>query len=210
MLPSKSVEGLQGQQVQTSGNKVLKGEVVSIASGTTAAGNVDRALSSATNRVGDRGYFTLNQNLNGIPAGSRIEFTVTQVESARRGFDKPGSMQLKAVSLTTPDGKSSPLNGNVYIVEDAKRTNLVGNTTGKRVATTAGKTLLGAGIGAALGTATAAATGGGLGRGAWMGAAIGGAGGAVGAGLSKGQDVDIRSGSKLILKFTQKVDVTVN
>lgn len=190
---------------------VLSGQVISIPAGTTARGSIDRGLSSSSTRVGERGFLTLNQNTNGIPAGSKVEFTVSQVSPAKRGFDNPGELQLKAIRIIYPNGESANLSGEAYIVEDTSSTILSGNTKGKRVAAAAGKTAVGAGIGALGGLLGSRIGSGGrsTGKSVALGTAIGAGIGLAGAGISKGKDVEINSGDKLFLKFNRRSQVNV-
>jgi hypothetical protein len=190
---------------------VLSGRVVSIAAGTSVGGTIDRGLSSNSTRVGERGFLTLNQASNGIPVGSRVEFTVSRVSPAKRGFDNPGELQLKAIRVIYPNGSSANLTGEAYIVEDNSSTILSGNTKGKRVAAAAGKTAAGAGIGA-LGGLIGSRIGSrnrSTGRSVALGSAIGAGIGLAGAGISKGRDVEVNSGDKLFLKFNRITQVNV-
>ncbi len=194
-----------------SNQTVLSGRVVSIAAGTSVAGTIDRGLSSNSTRVGERGFLTLNQASNGIPVGSRVEFTVSKVSPAKRGFDNPGELQLKAIRVIYPNGSSANLTGEAYIVEDNSSTILSGNTKGKRVAAAAGKTAAGAGIGALggligsrIGSRTRS-----TGSSVALGSAIGAGIGLAGAGISKGRDVEVNSGDKLFLKFNRSTQVNV-
>ncbi len=189
---------------------VLSGQVISIPAGTTATGSIDRGLSSNSTRVGERGFLTLNQSTNGIPAGSKVEFTVSKVSPAKRGFDNPGELQLKAIRIIYPNGESANLSGEAYIVEDTSSTILSGNTKGKRVAAAAGKTAVGAGVGALGGLIGSKISGGTrTGKSVALGTAIGAGLGLAGAGLSKGRDVEINSGDKLFLKFNRSSQVNV-
>lgn len=187
---------------------VLSGEVVQISAGASAPGKVDRSFTSTTSRVGDRGILTLNQKLQGIPAGSQVEFVVSSVVSARRGFDKPGTMQLKAIKIIYPDGSSAPLSGEALIVRNSGETVLVGESNKKRVAKTAGKTAAGAATGALGGLIGSSLGGGASGRATAIGAGIGAGVGLLGAGLSRGEDVVINSGDNLLLKFTKAAQLT--
>ena len=196
-------------QTEPIGN-IVSGEVVSIQSGASSSGTVDRGINSSSARVGDRGYITLSQGLNSIPAGTRVEFTVSRVSPARRGFNKPGEIQLKAVQLTYPDGKSGVISGDAYVVNsDADGTIIKGTTTGKRVGKVAANTAVGAGVGALGGLVGGAISGGRLGKGAAIGAGIGAASGVVASGFDKGKDVNINSGEKMTLRFTKSAQISV-
>lgn len=192
----------------TSNSQILSGEVVSVNAGAYTPGSVDRGFTSATARKGDRGYLTLTQSLNGIPAGSRVEFVVDSVSRAKRRFDKPGEMRLKAVKIVYPDGQMVTLNGDAYVVRDSGSTVLVGETKKKRVAKAAGKTAAGAGVGALGGLIGSALGGNASGKATAIGAGIGAGVGLLGAGLSKGDEVVINSGDKLLLKFSKAMQLT--
>jgi hypothetical protein len=213
--PSFAIDsGLQSQPYTNSSQTVLSGEVVSVQAGANAPGTLTSGtISSEYAQVGQRGYITLNQGLNGIPAGSRVEFEVSNVRSAKRfKFDSPGELQLKAIQITYPDGRIARLNGNAYIVANPGETVLKGATTSERVKSTAVKTVGGAAAGAAIGVASAAIFGGrgAIGRGAWKGAAIGGGTGAAAALVSKGDEVVVNSGSRLFLRFPKSAQVQVS
>lgn len=210
--PYSTEEVIENNATETTANssnsQVLTGEVVSVNAGAYTPGSVDRSFTSATSRVGDRGYITLSQSLNGIPAGSRVEFVVSSVSRAKRRFDKPGQMQLKAVKIIYPDGQTVNLSGDAYIVRDAGETVLVGETKKKRVAKAAGKTAAGAGVGALGGLIGSALGGNASGKATAIGAGIGAGVGLLGAGLSKGKEVTINSGDKLLLKFNKAMQLT--
>lgn len=206
--------GLQTQTTTSvnSSSPVLRGEVVSVQSGANVSGNIDRQFTSGNSRVGDRGYFTLGQSLNAnVPAGSVVEFQVSRVQSARRfRFESPGELQLKALSIRYPDGRTARLNGDAYIVSNPGEVVLKGETKGSRAKTTAKKTAIGAGIGAATGVAGAAISRGRLGRGAWSGAAIGAGLGVGSALISKGDEVAVGPNNKLFLKFANNTQIVPN
>ncbi|MDX1918229.1 MAG: hypothetical protein SFT81_03695 [Candidatus Caenarcaniphilales bacterium] len=180
----------------------LQGEVISIPSGASTPGTIDRGINSGNARVGDRGIFTLSESFYGIPAGSRVEFTVERVTPAKRGFDKPGEMRLKAIRVTYNNGQTARF-GNAYIVTSPGSSNvtLYGNTKGKRVAAAAGKTALGAGVGALGGLVASSIAGGRKGKAAAIGAGIGGGVGLAAAAAGEGREVELNSGSKMYLKF---------
>ncbi|MDX1919630.1 MAG: hypothetical protein SFU25_02720 [Candidatus Caenarcaniphilales bacterium] len=205
-LAAYSVEGqLQSQPV---GTQVLSGEVIHISAGASAPGKIDRSFTSSTSRVGDRGILTLNQNLQGIPAGSKVEFVVSSVTEPKRRFDKPGTMQLKAVNIIYPDGSTTPLTGEAFISRNGEGTVLVGEANKKRVAKAAGKTAAGAATGALGGLIGSSIGGRASGKATAIGAGIGAGVGLIGAGLSKGDDVVINSGDTLLLKFTKATQIT--
>ncbi|MDJ0625008.1 MAG: hypothetical protein QNJ31_01415 [Candidatus Caenarcaniphilales bacterium] len=191
-----------------SSNQILSGEVVSINAGAYSPGRVDRGFTSASARVGDRGYLTLDQELNGIPKGSKVEFVVSSVIKAKRRFEKSGEIQLKAVKIVYPDGQTIPLNGEVYVVRDTSSTILIGEAKKKRIAKSAGKTAAGAATGALGGLIGSAIGGDASGRATAIGAGIGAGLGLLGAGLSKGEEVVVNSGDKLFLKFNKSMQLT--
>ena len=195
----------------TTKDEVLLGKVVSITAGAKANGFIDRAFSSTGSRVGDRGYFTLNQSLKGIPAGSKVEFEVSQVSKAKWGrFKSPGKMQLKALNIVFPDGRSARLEGQAFITNNTGETVLKGSSAKDRIKSGAISTGVGAGTGA-LGSLIGAAIGGGAkGKSTAIGTAIGGGIGLASAAIRKGKEVNIRSGDKLFLLFTQNANLEVN
>ncbi len=209
--------GLQTQSFSTSSSPVLSGQVVSIQSGANATGTVSSgSFSSSSSRVGDRGYLTLTQGLNGIPAGSQVEFEVSHVREAGRGFERPGELQLKAIRLIYPDGRSARLNGEAFITDNSGGVLLKGATRGDRVKSAVKNTGVSTAVGATGGVIAGALSGvrgsrgRSIGRGAIAGAAIGALGGAAYSGFQKGEEVVINQGSKLNLKFTKNTQVVPN
>ncbi len=213
---SQPMLALEGQSITNSDNEivqentVLRGSVISIPAGASVPGNSDRGMSSATARVGDRGFLTLNQDFYGIPAGSRVEYIVDRVKAASRGFDNPGSITLKAIEVTYPNGSKAPLLEAFVVSSGNGGTSMAGSSRGRRVATAAGKTAGGAAIGALSGLALSAIGGGVSGKAVAIGAGIGAGAGLIGAGVSKGQDVSISSGQKLFLRFNKASQVNVS
>jgi hypothetical protein len=204
--------GLQSQTVSTSSSTVLQGEVVSVQAGANVQGSIDRQFSSSASRVGDRGYFTLNQGLNSnVPAGSVVEFQVTSVRSAKRlRFESPGELQLKALNIRYPDGRTARLSGDAYIVSSPSEVVLTGATKGERVKQTAKKTAIGAGGGALAGLVGGAISGGRLGKGAAIGTAIGAGVGAGSALISKGDEILVGPNDRLFLKFAKSSQIVPN
>lgn len=196
----------------TQTQQVLTGEVVSIAAGAKTDGTIDRGFASDTARVGDRGYLTLNQSLNGIPAGSKVEFEVSRASKAKWGrFNSPGELQLKALNITYPDGRTARLNGEAYITDSSGEVVLKGSTKGERVRSTAIATGVGAGTGALGGLiGSSLGRGSSKGRATALGTAIGGGVGLATAAIKKGDEVNIKSGEKLFLRFTQNARLTAN
>jgi hypothetical protein len=191
--------------------QVLTGEVVSIAAGAKASGTVDRGFASDTARIGDRGYLTLTENLNGIPSGAKVEFEVIRASKAKWGrFSSPGQLQLKALNVIYPNGKTARLNGEAYITDNTSEVVLKGSTKGERVRSTAIATGVGAGTGALGGLVGAALSKGSKGRGTVLGTAVGAGIGVGTAAIKKGDEVNIKSGEKLFLKFTQSATIAAN
>jgi len=204
---------IEGQSLTSSSqSKTLSGEVISVSAGASASGAIDRGFSSDTAQVGDRGSLVLLQSVNGIPSGSRVEFVVGYVKSAKNfRFESPGEMRLDVVSITRPDGSRATLNGQAYVVTNPSETVLKGATTGDRVKKTAKKAAIGAGVGAAVGALSSLGRGGwSPGRGAWTGAAIGGGTGVAAAAVSKGEDVRINANSRAFLKFGKGSQLNFN
>lgn len=213
-LESQSITSTSSSPYTNSGQtqQVLTGEVVSVASGAKADGVLDRGFASDTARVGDRGYLTLNQSLSGIPAGSRVEFEVSRASKAKWGrFKSPGELQLKALNITYPDGRTARLNGEAYITDSSGEVVLKGSTKGERARSAAISTGVGAGtgalgglIGSALGRSSS------KGKATALGTAIGGGVGLATAAIKKGDEVNLKSGEKLFLRFTQNARLTAN
>ena len=208
--------GLESQTITSTSSpytnqQVLTGEVVSIWAGAKSDGFIDRGFASDTARTGDRGYLTLNQSLNGIPAGSKVEFEVSRVSKAKWGrFNSPGQLQLKALNIVYPDGRTARLNGDAYITDSSGEVVLKGSTKGERARSTAISTGVGAGTGALGGLIGSAIGNGSKGKATALGTAIGGGVGLAAAAIKKGNEVNIKSGQKLFLRFTQNARLTAN
>jgi serine/threonine protein kinase len=165
---------------------------LSVPAGTPVHVEIDSAVGSSRSQVGDRFTARLTQPLLAgdrvaIPAGSRIQGQVIEVNPARKGLkDKAGSLKLAFQRIVTPDGSRATMSA-VYAV--------TGRDSKKK---------------------TAGAIGGGAAGGALLGKVLGGstkdallgsvAGAAIGTGMAagtRGQDVELSAGSALTLQLDQ-------
>jgi len=84
---------------------------------------LDKALSSATNRVGDRFTVTVRSAQNGdaeFPLGTRISGSVTEVQ--RTGNGKPGMLALHFIEVMLPDGQQVRADGSPISLDEKKVT----------------------------------------------------------------------------------------
>lgn len=172
-------------------------------------------LSSATARVGDLVFATLERDIHlgnaVIPAGSTVSGQVTEAKPGQR-LGRSGTLAIKFTGVRTAAGTEFPivarLTGGLEKYAAAGGTD-GGAVKGEKLTTKGAKAALqgavGVGTGAALGTAVGAIagrSGRSLGRGAWSGAAIGGGlGVASGLFLRRGTDVALASGTSLQLQL---------
>jgi serine/threonine-protein kinase len=169
-----------------------------VPAGTPVTVELEHALSSSTSRAGDifTARFTkpvISGDRVAIPAGSRIQGHVIEANSAKKGLsDKAGSLKLAFERLVTPDGFIAPMSASYAAA---------GRSSKKK---------------------TAGAIGGGAAGGALLGKVLGGstkdamlgtvAGAAIGTGVAagtRGQDVDLSSGSPLTLTLDQPIRIEV-
>ncbi len=183
----------------------LKGRVVIAPPGSSFEVRTNTPLGSELNSIGDIVAVTVSVPLvigNDIvvPAGSQVVGQITNVNSARRfRTGSPGSIEIRFTSLKTPDGHTFPLNAAV----DETKFKLSASSTGTRVAGTAKKAVVGAGIGALGGLVGAAISGGQKGKAAAIGSGIGAGIGLGKAIVDKGEELIIPSGSVLPIKLEQ-------
>lgn len=165
-----------------------------VAAGTPMHVEIDSAVGSSLSHVGDSFSARLTQPLLAgdrvaIPAGSRVQGHVIEVNPAKKGLkDKAGSLKLAFQRIVTPDGSRAIMSA-VYAA--------TGRDSKKK---------------------TAGAIGGGAAGGALLGKVLGGsskdallgsvAGAAIGTGVAagtRGQDVEISAGSALTLQLDQPI-----
>ncbi|MDX1917935.1 MAG: hypothetical protein SFT81_02165 [Candidatus Caenarcaniphilales bacterium] len=185
----------------------LVAQAIYIPPGATIPMYLDRPFSSGFSHVGDIGYARIaNAASFGIPTGSIAELVVLMVEPARRGFARPGRIQIGSNRLILPDGQSVYLRG---LVINALGSSYLKRASGsQRFAQAVGKAALGAGVGALVGLITGAISGGTLGSATLVGAVAGVVVGGVWAAFSKGKDIELPSGLPVMLLVSDGAQAT--
>jgi hypothetical protein len=164
---------------------------MSLPEGTELTVRLDQPLSSRTARVEDRFDATVARPVyvEGrlvVPAGSRVQGTVTQAEPAQRPA-RGGRLNLSFNRLLLDDGTTVDLNARLVQV----REDIGSGETAQRGA-----------IGAALGAVLGSVLGGK--KGALVGVLLGGVGGAI---SSSGDDVELPEGTVFTLQLDRTATV---
>lgn len=120
--------------------------------GTVIPVSLDRALGSATNRVGDGFSVTVISNQNGdaeFPRGTRFSGTVVGVQKCAGG--QPGMLDLSFLDARLPDGRKVRINGSLISLDDNSVTKTADGRLVAKVAPTSNNRLKMIGIGAGAG-----------------------------------------------------------
>lgn len=202
----------------TASNKVLKGYVKVVPTGTKIPIIMDTAVDSDTSQEGDEFAARTSEDLSidgstVVPAGSIIKGRIAQLNSPK-ALNRSGSVGMKFDSITTPDQRSIPIVANLVArggVVHAKRGL-------KDVAFDTGAVslpvLAGLGIGfLAGGSSNNSTTGGtnnnsnkiGRGGGALIGAGVGIAVGVAILLAKKGKKVEVRPGDELKIELAEEL-----
>jgi hypothetical protein len=179
-----------------------------VASGQTLRARLNGTLNSKIARVGDRFTATVtepvyaNSGAMVIPVGSTLTGRVNSVQAARKG-GKPGTIDVSFVSLRTPNGTSRAINGTLTDLntKDGK-SDSEGMTSGDRMKN---RKLIFIGGGGAGGAVLGGAFGGG--KGALIGGIIGAVAGGITENQTKGEDVDVRSGTEFSVYLNQSISL---
>ena len=182
--------------------------VYSVASGEKIRVRLEEELSSKTARVGDT--FTTRTtdpvySTNGvvvIPEGSTILGRVSAVTAARKG-GKPGTIDVSFTQVRLPNGTTRAINGSLTDLNtDDGRSNNEGTATGDKMKN---RKIIFIGGGGAGGALLGAAVGGG--KGALIGAIVGAGAGLLGERMTKGEDVEVKSGTEFGVILNQSVSM---
>ena len=193
------VSGFAATAAAQKANPKPKPKVVyyAIKSGTTIRVRLDQNLGSKTARVGDPIRATTVDPIyssNGvllIPDGSRVTGRVDSVTRAAKNGN-PGTIGASFTSVTLPNQRRAAISGMPVPVGEGKNTmDGEGSVSAKK---TSNRHLKFIGGGAAGGAVIGGIAGGGTG--ALIGAGVGAVGGLVGKNLSKGKEVEVKSGTE--------------
>jgi hypothetical protein len=171
---------------------------------------LDQPISSFTSKVGDPISATLEsdvyiQDRLLVPQGSEVTGQVIDASPSGR-MGKHGEIDIKFVSVKTPDGVVIPIHAHILTADETGM--LKGGTYKRDIARGLGYSALGTGTGAILGTATGGLLGA-AGAGAVFGTAVGGIAGVTYALTRQGKDVVIPSGSRLSIIVDQPMSVSL-
>ncbi len=188
-----------------------------IAKGTEIKAVLDTPLSTKTSKVGDRFTATVAQDVKGVngsvgvPAGSKIEGEVSEVEQGKmlpqlRG---KGRLNLRFTDISLPDGTRAPVFLTLKTVTDTSGKQSSGSSTsteGEVNSRTSGGTIAkDVGIGAGIGTVAGLIFGHAM-RGLAIGAIAGG--GYVLA--TQGKDVEMPAKAGLVLNADSPINLSAN
>jgi hypothetical protein len=183
----------------------LRGQAVYIPPGASIPVYLDRAVGSGFSKVGEVAYGRVDGSNFGLPSGSIAEMVVLMVEPAKRGFAKPGRIQIGANRIILPNGQSVWLRG--LVTNQKGDSKLSAQTGSKRAWNSAGKIALGSGAGALAGLGVGAISKGNLGTATLAGAGIGLVAGGIWAALVKGEEITVPAGVPLMLNVSEGAQV---
>ena len=179
-----------------------------VASGNTLRVRMNNTLNSKTARVGDRFTATVTEPVYSdsgvmvIPTGSTLTGRIDSVQAARKG-GKPGTLDVRFVSLRTPNGTTRAINGNLTDLDTKRaKSDSEGTASGDRMKH---RKLIFIGGGGAGGAVLGGAFGGG--KGALIGGIIGAVAGGITENQTKGEDAEVRSGSEFSVYLNQSISL---
>jgi len=208
--PNPEPAGTQSDQPALSARPELPARERDIPLGTEIRAALDTPLSSRISRVGDRFTATVVQPIRAadgevvVPAGSRIEGEVVQIEHGRvvPALRGKGHLDLRFRDFLLANGEAIPVTATLVSVHSTKGAPKV-DEEGQVKAGTSGKDVAkDVGIGSGVGTIAGLIFGGPL-KGLAIGAIVGG-GYVLGA---KGKDVELPSRTGLVLRVDRDLPV---
>jgi type IV secretion system protein VirB10 len=182
--------------------------VVDVPQGTRIYLTLNDTLTTKTSQVGDKFSGTVSRpvavnELVPIPMGSTVHGTVTKVERPGRVKGR-AQLALRFEKIELPDGRTLEMAGTLSALgeEEKETVGEEGEVTGEgsrgRDAATIGG---GAGVGAIIGGITGGK------RGAAIGAGTGAAAGTAVTLLTRGRDIELKSGSEVAVDLSQPLSV---
>jgi hypothetical protein len=189
----------------------VKPSLIAVPADTVVQLQLNQGLSSRTAQKGDTFIASVSapvlvNDTVVIPEGSRVHGRVTEVMRAERRQN--GSVAVAFYELELPTKEKIEIHGSLASLEDEKGQKVeVGqegevegkSTTKRNVAFIGG----GAGAGALVGAVA------GGGKGAGIGAAVGAGVGTLGALMTKGNDVQVASGTEIAMALDREVNIPV-
>lgn len=176
-----------------------------VPAGTPVSVSLSQAISSEFTRVGETFVADLTSPIYAggslvAGPGSKVQGQVVAAEPAGRG-GKPGYLDLRLVSIITPDGRRIPLSAtvdqNVFKLQ----------ADGGRTSHFAKATALGAAGGALSGLIGGAISGGKKGKTTAIGTGIGAGVGILGGAIDKGAELVLTSGTVIPFRLDQAIQV---
>jgi hypothetical protein len=125
---------------------------IGIPLGTVVPVSLDKALSSATNHVGDGFTVTVQSNLNGdaeFPTGTKFTSSIIGVQKATAS--QPGTLDLSFTQARLPDGRKVRIAGSLISLDDQSVTRTADGRLVAKVTPTSNNRLKMIGIGAGAG-----------------------------------------------------------
>lgn len=183
--------------------EIFQAQVSYVPAGTPVSVSLNQTLSSEFTQVGE----TFTAALTGpvyagsnmlAPPGSQVQGQIVAVESAGR-TGKPGYMDMRLISIITPDGRRIPLSASVE--QNSFKLSADGGRTSHFVKSTA----VGAGTGALAGLIGASISGGKKGKAAAIGTGIGAGTGVLAGAFRKGEEFVLRNGTVIPFRLDQAI-----
>lgn len=191
------------------GQRTLRGHVVTVPAGICMSAVVSTPISSAYLTLGQPVSITLGSdfyynNTLIAPAGSTVSGTVTDVKKATHGTIN-GRLRLRFTEITTPYGSRIPISAQIKTADGTGL--LVGGTKMDSAKDYAKDIAVGSAVGALGGLVASAISGGAIGKGTAIMTGVGAAGGLAKSVYDKGQDVVIPSNCNVDLVIDQPITV---
>lgn len=185
-----------------------KAQNFNVPSGTRLRVRINQTINSKASQVGDTFTTTVTDDVysnNGvmvIPQSSTVTGRIDSVTKAKKGGN-PGQIDVSFVKLELPNGTSRRINGSLTDLDadDAKSDN-EGTASGDKMKH---RKIIFIGGGGAGGAVLGAAIGGG--KGALIGGLIGAGAGFLGEHFTKGENVEVKSGTEFGVILNQGVSL---
>lgn len=191
--------------INVSAQEIFQAQVSYVPAGTPVNVNLNQTLSSEFTQVGETFTAALSSPIYAgsnllAPPGSQVQGQIVAVEPAGR-TGKPGYMDMRLISIITPDGRRIPLSA--AIDQNTFKLEADGGRTSHFIKHTA----VGAGAGALSGLIGASISGGQKGKAAAIGTGIGAGTGILAGAFRKGEEFVLRSGTMLPFRLDQAIQV---
>lgn len=183
-------------------------KLYTVAAGKRIRVRMNDTINSKTAKVGDRFTVTVREPVYSstgvvvIPEGSEMVARVDAVQPAQNG-GKPGTIDVSFVQVELPNGTKRAINGSLTeLSSDDAKSDSEGTVSGDKMKH---RKLIFIGGGGAGGAVLGAAIGGG--KGALIGGLLGAGGGFLGERYTKGENVEIKSGTEFGVYLNQAISM---